>query len=154
MNIKIDGEDVYFHDGYTYYYFDKIALKEINKTKIINFKAHSYWIEKFYKHPDFDYASIYKFVEFINKEFPENNINWTSQLYNIECYHNLLEIESAKNVLIQSTQRKSFTASKKNIDSWATELAKDKIKLVKIEMKVITQLIKYNLFINKYTLTL
>lgn len=152
MNIEIDGEDVYFKDEEDpdHYYFE-IPLKQICKTKIMNFKLHSYWIEKYYKTIFFDYNSIYVFVEFINKEFPNNNINWYSQLYNIEYYQELIEMQTYLN---ENLARYLLNAKKRDLDWSATELANDKIKLTKIEIKVLTQLIKYNLFINKQTILL
>ena len=120
-----------------------IPIEEIDKTIISKNKIHSYWIEKYYKNVFIETDSIYEFVIFINEISPNNNINWFSQIYEIEYYQKLLNNETLKNEINDFWSRYQFEKDKKYLESSMSNL--NKYDIAEIKGNVLIQMIEYEL---------
>ncbi|MEZ7500808.1 hypothetical protein QO200_19000 [Flavobacterium sp. Arc3] len=157
--IKMDGKLIFYDKDSDHDQFE-IPIMEIAKTIIVNNKIHSYWVEYFLKNIFIRRYCLYDLVEYINEVYPTNNINWPSQLYNIEYYQELLTIDSKKNRIKRDRptekgtpklrlnkiwSRYKFEKNEDYLEMSIAALAIDEIKIAKIKGKVLVQLTKYNL---------
>lgn len=145
LNLEITPDCINFFDENTNKIYNQIPIKNLGKTTIINGEIHSYWVEKYFNHIFIRKHHIYKLAQFINVQYPNNRMNWFAQMYKIEYYQKLLDIEYFQSGNSETFNRSLFEQNENYFLACANELSNNQEEIAKIKGKDLVELTKYNL---------
>jgi hypothetical protein len=145
LEIETTEEFINLFDENTNKIFNQIPIKEIGKTIVLHNKVHSFWIEKYTRHVLIRKRHMYKLAQYIRYQFPENKIDWFSQMYKVEYFQWLLDNEFIHQDSPEYFKRDTFEDNEEYLGECAAEVAEDELAIDIIKGLTLVELTKYGL---------
>lgn len=115
MQIKLKGDLVNFYDDKKDSPVYTIRKTELAKTRNENGKKNSEWIAHLMKKTWIKERDLYNLAVLIQKEFPENDIDWPNTFFSVEKRQYLNHVKNTKTII--SEKKKNKKASERLFES-------------------------------------